>query len=267
MCGIAGFSISSQDYRKIQSRNLSNKLLLAIVARGEDATGMAWTEDTENGKEVFYSKEAMPAEVFVKYTDMIPRFTRTAILHTRYATKGSPLDNNNNHPIVIPNGVIGVHNGHISNDDELFEVNDWDRIGEVDSEAIFQMISNSNEPLTELPDLVGRAAIAWIEINDPHTLHLARLTGSPLVIGHTANGSLIFASTEALLKKAAKDAHVMLSTVWEVPEMLYLKVKAGKIVERSPIGDIPEEPTDKELFPYKNSLIRPYRHYSTRNTK
>ena len=272
MCGIAGFSISNKEHRKLKSRNLAEKLLLEIVARGEDATGAAWSEESDGKTEEFFAKEALPAELFVEYLEeMVPRFTRTAILHTRYATKGSPTDNNNNHPIVIPNKIVGVHNGVIVNDDELFETNDWDRIGEVDSEAIFQIIANKKNPLKKLLDLKGRAAIAWFCVDDPQTLHLARLEGSPLFVGHTYGGSLIFASTETLLKEAAREAKVSLATVWEVPEMMYLKVRAGEIVERLPIGDKPKQlPTrpkplgGRELFPLSGYPVKPYRHYSKR---
>jgi len=266
MCGIAGFSISQADHRKIKSRNLAEKLLLEIVARGEDATGGAWTETVDNEPKVFYSKEAMPAEEFIEFLDMMPRFTRTAILHTRYATKGSPKNNDNNHPIIIPNKIVGVHNGVIVNDDELFEANGWERIAEVDSEVIFQMIANSQEPLDELPSLIGRAAIAWLDVDDPQTLHLARLKGSPLFVGHTYGDSLIFASTENLLKLAVREANMSLKTIWEVPEMLYLKVQGGKIVKKIALGEELKEPTDRELFPLSGYPVRPYKHYSQRQT-
>ena len=262
MCGIAGFSISTKDRGKIKSRNLAEKLLLEIVVRGEDATGAAWTEVADDKANVFYSKEAMPAEEFVEYLDMMPLFTRTAILHTRYATKGSPNNNDNNHPIIIPNKIVGVHNGVITNDDELFDVNDWERIAQVDSEVIFQMIANSEEPLTELLELFGRAAIAWLDVDDPETLHLARLRGSPLFIGHTYGDSLIFASTESLLKLAVSEARLTLKTIWEVPEMLYIKVQGGKVVKKVALGKDIKEPTDRELFPLSGYPLRPYKYYA-----
>lgn len=268
MCGIAGFSISEKDFRKIKSRNLAEKLLLEIVARGEDATGAAWTEKTKDGCEVFYAKEALPAELFVQYLEeMMPRFTRTAILHTRYATKGTPLNNFNNHPIVIPDKVVGVHNGIITNDDELFALNEWQRMGQVDSEAIFQLIADSKNPCDKIDALKGRAAIAWFDIKDPQTLHLARLEGSPLFIGHTENESLIFASTEYLLKESAQKAGIKLQTVWEVPEWFYIKVRAGKIIVKKPLKLQPPKTVTHtfkkslgraELFPLSSFPIKPY---------
>lgn len=231
MCGIAGFSISDKDHKVIRTRLLSDKLLRQIQSRGRDATGAVWSENTEDGLELFYAKEPVNADLFVKRNiELIPNFTRTALLHARYATKGSKDNSANNHPIVVP-GVIGVHNGHIGNDDEIFETLGVERIAQVDSEAIFQLLANIDD-LNRLGELWGRAAIGWYEADDPKTMHLARLDGSPLWIGHTKNGSLVFASTKQILEDACRQANVYLAQVWEVPEGMYLKVVKGEIVEK-----------------------------------
>ena len=264
MCGIAGFSISDKDHRVIRTRVLSEALLKQIQQRGRDATGAVWSEYTDNGTELYYAKEALPADDFIKRNiSFIPKHTRTALLHTRYATKGSPENPDNNHPIIVPS-IIGVHNGHISNDDEVFAELGVERIAEVDSEAIFQLLANSMDPVEVLPTLEGRAAIAWYELNDPSTMHLARLSGSPLWIGHTPNGSLVFASTRGLLTTAAANAKVHLQTIWEVPEFMYLKVVKGQIVERRPIQDpneIFEDEEESEIWEYAQPAYKDPRNF------
>lgn len=260
MCGIAGFSICDKDHRVIRTRLLSEALLRQIQQRGRDATGAVWTENTEDGLTLFYAKDDVPADVFVEQNmTLIPKYTRTALLHTRYATKGSPTNPDNNHPIAVPN-VIGVHNGVIANDDEVFAELGVPRIAEVDSEAIFQLIANSKDPVEALPKLEGRAAIAWYEVDDPTVMHIARLEGSPLWIGHTPNGSLVFASTRELLTTAARNARVYLQTIWQVPEWMYLKVVKGQIVERRPIGQQPEPEVDLE-WEYKVPQYRDPREF------
>jgi glucosamine 6-phosphate synthetase-like amidotransferase/phosphosugar isomerase protein len=257
MCGIAGFSISDKDHRVIRTRLLSDKLLRQIQSRGRDATGAVWSENTEEGLELFYAKEPVNADRFVERNiNLIPKYTRTALLHARYATKGSKDNPANNHPIVVP-GVIGVHNGHISNDDEIFEALGVERIGQVDSEAIFQLLANI-EDLNRLGELWGRAAIGWYEANDPKTMHLARLDGSPLWIGHTKNGSLVFASTKQILEDACRQAHVGLVQVWEVPEGMYLKVVKGEIVEKRMLA---LDGLEEELV-WEWETPAPYRHLS-----
>lgn len=239
MCGIAGFSICDKDHRVIRTRLLSDALLRQIQQRGRHATGAVWSENTEDGTQLFYAKEDLPADEFIERNiGFIPKYTRTALLHTRWATKGSPQNNDNNHPILVPR-IIGIHNGTIDNDDEVFAELGVQRIAEVDSEAIFQLIANSDDPVKALPKLEGRAAIAWYEVDDPTVMHLARLEGSPLWIGHTRNGSLVFASTRELLTTAARNARVHLQTIWQVPEWMYLKVVKGQIVEKRPIIDKP----------------------------
>jgi glucosamine 6-phosphate synthetase-like amidotransferase/phosphosugar isomerase protein len=236
MCGIAGFSISKRDHRRINCRQLAKHLLLSIQERGEDATGAAWSEsDTEGGKSVMFAKLDIPAHDFVdSLHELMPRYSRTAILHTRWATKGDPADNDNNHPIVVGD-TVGVHNGVITNDDHLFAVEQWERIADVDSEAIFHLIDTAKEPVSRLQRLKGRAAIAWLNTDSPDTLHLARLEGSPLYFGVTEGESLVFASTRPLLEEAVACADMRLVTIHEVPEWTYLKVEGGKIVKKTAI--------------------------------
>ena len=212
MCGIAGFSIGRGDHRNVNCRQLAKHLLLAIQERGEDATGAAWSEADGNDKAVMFAKLDIPADEFVNsLNDLMPRYSRTAILHTRWATKGDPEEMGNNHPIVVGD-IVGIHNGVITNDDYLFAVEKWGRIAEVDSEAIFQLIEHSKDPVSRLHRLEGRAAIAWLDTKEPDTLHLARLDGSPLYIGATEHGSLVFASTHPLLEEAVKAAKVIRRT-------------------------------------------------------
>jgi asparagine synthetase B (glutamine-hydrolysing) len=236
-------------------------MLRQIQVRGTDATGAVWSENTEDGVELYFAKDAVDAETFIDLNiDLIPKYTRTALLHTRYATKGEPSNNNNNHPIMT-NKVIGVHNGVITNDDDLFEELGVKRIAEVDSEAIFQLLSVSKDRLIDLKKLRGRAAIAWYDTLDPFTMHLARLEGSPLWVGHTEGGSTLFASTEPLLRKSAVDAGVTLQTVWEVPQYLYLRIVKGMIVERRALP-IPNVVTARPSYYKQNksfaSLPAPY---------
>jgi len=230
MCGIAGFSLSEMDRKAINARALSRSLLLRIVERGEDATGMAWAEDNE----VFYSKEDVSVYHFMSALENLPRDASNVILHTRWATKGDPSNNDNNHPIVLPD-IVGVHNGHIANDDFLFDLYGFDRVAQVDSEVIFHLIAADGDPLDSLTFLEGRAAVAWIRVSEPEVLHLARLTGSPLAVGTTYGGSLIFASTEELLEKSAERANIKLAMQWSVPNWTYMRVVGGKIVEMKDI--------------------------------
>lgn len=230
MCGIAGFSISDKDHRKVNCQDLAKALALQIQRRGRDATGIAWSQHDSDGCGVYYMKDAVAADEFVESLDQIAKHTRTAIIHTRYATKGSPRNNDNNHPILVGE-TVGIHNGSIRNDDEIIKQVGTGRTGQVDTEAIFRLIDASPDPVKELHRLEGTAALAWLKTDEPTTLNLCRVAYSPLFVGTTIGGSIVFASTEQMLRTAAMQAGVRLDKVKEIPEGMYLKIRNGEVID------------------------------------
>ena len=143
----------------------------------------------------------------------------------------------NNHPIVSGR-IVGVHNGVLNNDKAIFDhLRGAERRGQVDSEAAFALIDQTKfRPTEVLESIKGRAALAWFDARDKRDLHLARLEGSPLVIGQTEAGSLFFASTMPLLVTACEKARVGLKWVEEVDPMTYMRIRKGEILELESIG-------------------------------
>lgn len=146
MCGIAAILLhpcrrSAAQWTSI--RELFTRNLVFNQERGNEATGCAVVGDDG---QVRVAKESVPASVFVTspdYRSLMERIdTGTTLImgHTRLATKGDPAVPDNNHPITAGN-VVGAHNGHISNDDELFDRWGLERRAEVDSEIIFSLLS------------------------------------------------------------------------------------------------------------------------------
>lgn len=228
MCGIAGFSLAPDE--KCAPTRLAAALLKSIEPRGRDATGAAWV--APKTLEVFYRKDAVPASRFIPGLDLAG--ARTAILHTRFATQGSKANNDNNHPIVLP-GMVGIHNGVLHNDDELFKMLGTERIAQVDSEAAFALLNHDDKtPTTErLALLEGSAALAWLTVDDEglsdRVLHLARVHGSPLWIGQTKAGSTIFGSTRSVLEAAEKELNLRMEFMHQVAEGVYVTVRRGTI--------------------------------------
>lgn len=228
MCGIAGFCINAKEH--IDARVLSAALLEGIVERGRDATGAAWYNGLKD--EVRYTKAPYSAKTFVTTRlPLMPSGVKNVILHTRFATQGSPKNEHNNHPIVVEN-LVGVHNGHISNDKEILNnYPNHKRIGQVDSEAAFVMAKYDKNPLESFVDIQGRAALAWIDGNRGRELNLARVTGSPLCVAQTPIGSTVFASTKPILEKAMKKAGLKIEWIAEMEEYEYMKIRNGAVIE------------------------------------
>lgn len=226
MCGIAGFSLNERE--QINATKLTNALLLGIEERGYHATGVAWNNEQTN--KVWVQKDAIAATEFVR-ANRLDKTTSTAILHTRWATKGSAENNANNHPIDV-RGIVGIHNGVIYNDDEIFaKLGKERRIAQVDSEAIFaNLLYGVGEISDKLQQVDGSAAVAWLNSKDGSSLHLARISSSPVVVGISNLGSVLFASTEKALRLGATAGKIGISKTFHMEEGSYLQIEKGRVI-------------------------------------
>lgn len=198
MCGISGFVIAPDDFGRINTRLMTMALGYEMKTRGTDATGI-YTVDSKGRWKV--RKQALPSDVFLAYRNGIGNSAKTLMLHTRAATQGKETIAENNHPIVV-GGIVGIHNGIVWNDDQLFKHFEWNRIAQVDSEAIFAALDNLPQAAA-LEQIDGSWAIAWADTDDdPNKLWLCRGSGSPLHYATTKNGSVVFASTANAVKEA-----------------------------------------------------------------
>lgn len=230
MCGIAGFSLHPEDVQTTDTFGLARALLVGIEHRGRHATGIGYTDPATG--DVWTQKADIKATEFVRSMTHDIANARTAILHTRYATKGDPADEGNNHPIVRP-GIVGTHNGVLRNDEQLWADHGWTRHAEVDSEVIFAAIDSSGLDAHEALGMIrGDAAVAWIELDRPHTLKVGRLSGRPLIIGQTEAGSLVYCSEADPLLAAAEKAGLQITDLFPCPQFALLTVRAGRINER-----------------------------------
>lgn len=198
MCGIAGFMVSPADRGRLDTRAMTASLAYDMMSRGKDATGVA-TVDFKGRWKV--RKKDVAADVFLAGKQGIGTNCQSALIHTRAATQGRPENPLNNHPIVH-GSIVGIHNGIVYNDDDLFKHFGWERNAQVDSEAIFAAI-NHLELDEALKNIDAGWAVAWFDAdNDPRKLWLARGFSSPLYYALTVSGSIVFASTEKAVEEA-----------------------------------------------------------------
>lgn len=194
MCGIAGYSL---DPASEVSRTLAAQALLAGIAeRGADAVGYAF-RDADSAVSVIKRRSGASALLDELH---VPTHATQVLVHVRDYTKGHPTIEANNHPI-RHGAVVGIHNGIIVNDDEIFERYGFQRATPemtVDSEAIFALAEHADGSPEALEELHGAMATSWLDERAPSTLYLARSVGRPLWVGTTGK-EFFFASTRDAL--------------------------------------------------------------------
>ncbi len=217
MCGIAALLLHPQErsprvweeIREIFTRNLEFN-----ESRGEAATGLALVR-ADGEMQIF--KAPLRATEFVRLPEYerlmesINAQTTLVLGHTRLPTKGSPEDNRNNHPIATQY-VVGVHNGQIDNDDELFQQFHYPRAAQVDSEIIFRLLDDvspqqSDEPYLEaacqrLRMLKGKFTFLALDTRAPHRLMVLKHHNPLCLHFHADWNALVFSSRYIFLRKA-----------------------------------------------------------------
>jgi glucosamine 6-phosphate synthetase-like amidotransferase/phosphosugar isomerase protein len=223
MCGIAGFSL---DPDSSVDRTLAAQALLAGIAeRGADAVGYA---HRGAGGDTRVTKLRGGASALLDEL-AVPQDARQALIHVRDFTKGHPDIEANNHPI-RHGSVVGVHNGIVSNDDDLLARYGIERAEPqmtVDSEAIFALMELREHDPRALSELRGAMAAGWLDDRDDEMLYLARGRMRPLWLA-TARGGLYFASTRRALAIVAAALRTRLD-LREVREGRMLHVCAGRV--------------------------------------
>ena len=224
MCGIAGYSLATDS--RVDRTLAAQALLAGIAERGADAAGYAYRGRTAT---VTLHKQRTGA------TDLLdavrfPTDVVEALVHVRDFTKGHPTLLANNHPI-RHGSVVGIHNGVIDNDEEIFATHGLEHAEPgmtVDSEAIFALVERRGAVGEALEELRGTMATAWLDERRPRGLSLARGVARPLWIG-CARREVFFASTKSALEVVEVALRLTLGK-HEVAEGRLLFIDNGSIV-------------------------------------
>jgi glucosamine 6-phosphate synthetase-like amidotransferase/phosphosugar isomerase protein len=224
MCGIAGYSVGRRS--KLERTLAAQALLAAIAERGADAVGYAYRSHGETYATVV--KQRTPASQLLDRI-AVPEAATQLLVHVRDYTKGHPSIAANNHP-VRHGPVVGIHNGIITNDDELLAPYTCARVEAdmtVDSEAIFALAAHSRNEARALERLEGAMAAAWLDEREPGLVYVARGGGRPLWVGE-GGGVVLFASTQAALEIAGDFCGLKLRR-HEVPPGTLLTLREGTV--------------------------------------
>ena len=239
MCGIAGYSLAPDS--SVERTVAARALLTGIAERGADAVGYAYRAP---GASIAVHKQRSGATALLERIT-VPEDATNLLVHVRDFTKGHPSLSANNHPI-RHGSVVGIHNGIIENDDQLFDEHEIPRaeLGmTVDSEIIFAIAEISRGRTAQaFEQLYGSMAAAWLDERRPELL-LARGMGRPLWVGR-GKQELFFASTRLALELVESYGGVKLKKE-QLGEGTVMAVDNGTIVARdsfTPDLSFTEEP-------------------------
>jgi amidophosphoribosyltransferase len=195
MCGIAGYSLEPD--AGIARTLAAQALLAGIAERGADAVGYAHRSPV--GRPQVHKRRSGASALLRELA--VPQDASEVMVHVRDYTKGHPTIDANNHP-VRHGDVVGIHNGIIVNDEEIFAGHRFARHKpemSVDTEAIFALAEAFGSHGTTLEQLRGSMAAAWLHDSEPGAMYIARGAGRPLWVGSSDQG-VFFASTKHALE-------------------------------------------------------------------
>ena len=215
ICGVGIFRNAKIDPEKLEK--FFTELFISCRAGGEEASGISIMGQTKaavlkhNVSSIILTRTEKYKNIMHQFLDVKNRndLPYSIIGHCRFPTKGSPQDNRNNHPLVSGN-IIGVHNGMISNDDELFQSFNIERQGLVDTEIIFTLLNFFLEKEGSITTAVdktlekihgGYSCAVQIRIA-PHLLLLFRNYNNAEIYVYENLGFFAFATNNHYLKYA-----------------------------------------------------------------
>ncbi len=213
MCGIFGITINKNSVLShAHFKEIHRELFLLSESRGKEASGFAFL----NGEKIVVYKTPLPSSELIRldvYNNSLNYPAENnkyaaAIGHSRLVTNGLEQCNENNQP-VIKSKMVGIHNGIVTNVNELWnKYKDEKKESQLDSELIFTLLRRFYEARKSLKSAVystfseiyGMASIAVL-FQDFGNLLLATNNGSIYYIKGGDSNSFVFASEYYILKK------------------------------------------------------------------
>ena len=201
MCGIVG-GITNKDITPLLLEGLNR-----LEYRGYDSSGLIVLSQNNKFNRARSVGKVKNLENILKVRKKEIK-GKVGIAHVRWATHGSP-SNNNAHPHISKNSVSVVHNGIIENYIELKNnqlKQGYEFTSETDTEVIAHAVDSAMQSSKSLVSSVQKALISFegsyglgiISSKYPDQIIAAR-KGSPLVIGISKNGNYIASDQMALL--------------------------------------------------------------------
>ena len=223
MCGLAGVLIGEKSGRSKAEIEAIGRAFTEVLElserRGPYATGVA---HINRSGDYYLSKAPTPASMFVvseSYKTVLRKLDENTTLlmgHTRWPTRGSYLNKDNNHPLVSggrAGACILTHNGHIANANILFRAMGLSRRTQVDSEILLRIAERNlgrdgidpDELAADLAYCRGRMSFVVTSTNCPTEVFLVK-GNQPLELRYSERYRTLFDASEAeFLDEALSD--------------------------------------------------------------
>ncbi|NJD53885.1 MAG: hypothetical protein FIB07_13575 [Candidatus Methanoperedens sp.] len=267
MCGIFGIAVKNDSgINSKQLKSIVTNLFKLSESRGKEAAGIAINSDDE----IKVYKCPVPASVLIdskefneildsalnisnkkhKYSQPV-----TIIGHSRLVTNGARQVIENNQP-VIKDGIVGIHNGIIVNNDELW--NKFPYLGkkyDVDTEILLSLIryfyNHRNSLINAVQEsfrlIKGTASVALL-FNDINHLLLATNNGSLYLCKNSEGNIYIFASELYILNTVIKQQK--LQKILGNYEISQVRPGIGYVINTHSLDLIKIELNNKECINY-----------------
>jgi glucosamine 6-phosphate synthetase-like amidotransferase/phosphosugar isomerase protein len=242
MCAIfgIGFQKNTKIGESVVARKIMRNLFVENMMRGRTASGIAYV----NVDEIVVLKEAVMGSAFIELPEykkledtqmVLSSSTESkredvtfAMGHCRLKTKGTEENNKNNHPIVTGD-VVGVHNGVITNDDQLFDKyrTEFDRKADVDSEIIFALINHHSKiDITDISsaiiktsnELIGSFSCTMVHRSQPHILWFFRNHNPCDILHYKEEGIIIWSSARFFIDESVKGLSLSSPEIIDFPQ-------------------------------------------------
>lgn len=251
MCGIFGLIANpASGLTQNKSNEIIEKLFILSESRGKESAGIAVKNTAD--KKIQVVKHSIPASQLVgsdEYKKFINNALQSAfdtnkkisnpfavIAHARLVTNGSQENNNNNQP-VIKSGSVAVHNGIITNVDDLWQK--YQHLGrefEVDTEVFVAIIKHY---ITSGKSIIDAVQLAYQEIkgtastailfSEFNKIILASNNASLYYAFNKDKGILIFASENHILQTAINELN--LKQEFGLSDAIWSEPFSGKIID------------------------------------
>lgn len=252
MCGIVGMSfrceVNTRKHNIESIKGVFTEMLVNAQRRGSAATGIAMMTCAPGAEkaDAWVLRSPLPASEFVEtaeYKEILNKVDTNCLSligHTRAVAGNNAVaeNNHNNHPHVH-GSIIGIHNGRITNDGEL-----WDKYedhitakGICDSEVVVALVNHflttgkakTTEAAIEMA--IAEAdiwyALAFLDMKNPNKLYLVKDKSQPLALGWWATPEIgVFASEWSYIT----DAYAKHGTVKNSCQIKQCAVPANQVI-------------------------------------